>query len=72
MSEQIVVILNKTNIINLVTKPYHWHIQTLGIFDEINHVRIDNSEKIIYEKTFDDEFREVFKIKSYIKSEQDN
>jgi hypothetical protein len=39
---------------------------TLGIFDDINHVRIDNSKKVIYEKTFDDKFREVFKIKSYI------
>jgi hypothetical protein len=41
----------------------------LGVFDEINHVRIDNSEKVIYEKTFDTEFREIFKIESYITSE---
>jgi hypothetical protein len=66
LTEEIVVIVNKTNIINLITKPHHWHIRTLGIFDEINHVRIDNSKKIIYEKTFDNEFREIFKIKSYI------
>ena len=64
--EEIVVIVNKTNIINLTTEPYHWHLRTLGIFDEINHIRIDNTEKIIYEKTFSPEFREIFKIKSYI------
>ena len=72
LSEEIIVIVNKTNIINIQIKPYHWHIRTLGIFDEINHVRVDNSQKIIYDKTFDSEFREVFKIKSYIRSEQNN
>ena len=65
-SEEIVVIVNKTIIINIETKPYHWHVRPLGIFDEINHVRVDNSQKVIYDKTFDNEFREIFKIKSYI------
>jgi hypothetical protein len=64
--EEIVVIVNKTTTVNIQIKPYHWHITPLGIFDEINHVRVDNSEKVIYDKTFDNEFREIFKIKSYI------
>jgi hypothetical protein len=64
--ENIVVIVNKEKIINISVKPKHWHIRTLGVFDDINHIRIDNSQKVIYEKTFDDKFREVFKIKSYI------
>jgi len=68
-SEDIVIIVNKTRVINLTTKPYHWHIRPLGFFDEINHVRVDNSQKVIYDKTFDNEFREVFKNKSYIISE---
>jgi hypothetical protein len=68
-SEEIVVIVNKTTMVNIRTKPYHWHIRPLGIFDEINHVRVDNSQKVIYDKTFDSEFREIFKIKSYITSE---
>jgi len=68
-SEDIVIIVNKTRVINLTTKPYHWHIRPLGVFDEINHVRVDNSQKVIYDKTFDNEFREVFKNKSYIISE---
>jgi hypothetical protein len=68
-SEDIVIMVNKTRVINLTTKPYHWHIRPLGIFDEINHVRVDNSQKVIYDKTFDVQFREVFKNKSYIISE---
>jgi hypothetical protein len=64
--ENIVVIVNKEKIINISVKPKHWHIRTLGVFDDINHIRIDNSQKVIYEKTFDDNFRKVFKIKSYI------
>ena len=65
-SEEIVVIVNKTTMINIETKPYHWYVRPLGIFEEINHVRVDNSQKVIYDKTFDNEFREIFKIKSYI------
>jgi hypothetical protein len=71
-SEEIVIIVNKTKMVTIQTKPYHWHIRPLGVFNDINHVRIDNSEKVIYEKTFDNEFREIFKIKSYITSEENN
>jgi hypothetical protein len=70
-SEEIVVIVNKTKIVNIRTEPYHWHIRPLGIFDEINHVRVDNSQKVIYDINFNSEFREVFKIKSYIRDEKD-
>ena len=38
----------------------------LDIFNKITHVRVDNNNKIIYEISFDDEFREIFKNKSYI------
>jgi hypothetical protein len=64
--EEIVVMVNKTKVVNIQTEPYHWYIEPLGNFDAINHVRVDNSEKIIYEKEFNSEFREKFKIKSYI------
>jgi len=70
--EDIVVIVNKNNVINIKTKPGHWHIKPLGNFDEINHVRVDNSKKVIYDKTFNSEFRELFKIKSYIINEKNN
>jgi hypothetical protein len=65
-SEEIVVLVNKTKIISIQTNPYHWHVRPLGIFNEIDHVRVDNSQKVIFEKSFDNKFREVFKIKSYI------
>jgi hypothetical protein len=68
-SEEIIIIVNKTKTIKIQTKPYHWHIRPLGVFDDINYVRVDNSEKVIYEKTFDNEFRKIFKIESYIISE---
>ena len=71
-SEEIVIIVNKTTIVNIQTKPFHWYTRPLGIFDDINHVRIDNSKKVIYEKTFDNEYREIFKIKSYIIDEENN
>jgi hypothetical protein len=64
--EEITIIVNKKNIIHITTKPHHWYIKSLGVFDEIEHVRIDNSKKITHEKEFSKEFREIFKIKSYI------
>jgi len=70
--EEIVVIINKERLVRIQTKPRHWHIRPLGIFDDINHVRIDNSNKIIYQKTFDKEFRDVFKVKSYISVNEEN
>jgi hypothetical protein len=65
-SEEIVVIVNKKHIINLHTQFGRWQITCLGIFDEIDYVRVDNSDKIIYELSFDKEFREIFKLESYI------
>lgn len=64
--ENIVVIVNDKNIVRLNVSPRHWYIKPLGIFDEINYVRIDNSKKTLFEKHFDNEFRETFKKKSYI------
>ena len=72
VSEDIVIMINKEKVITVQTKPYHWHIKPLGIFNDINHVKIYNSEKVIYEKTFDSEFRKIFKTESYITSEKNN
>ncbi len=69
--EKLTVIVNKERVINLDVKPNHWYIRSLGIFDEINHVKIDNSVKIIFEKEFDQIEREIYKNKSFI-SEQNN
>ena len=65
-NEQIVVIVNENNIVNIQTIPYHWYIRPLGLFDDINSVRIDNSQKVIYEKKFNNESREILKINSYL------
>ena len=72
VNEEIVIMINKEKVITLQTKPYHWHTKPLGIFNDINHVKIYNSEKVIYEKTFDSEFRKIFKTESYISSEENN
>jgi hypothetical protein len=64
--ENIVVIVNDNKIVRLNVSPRHWYIKPLGIFDEINYVRIDNSKKTLFEKHFDNEFREMFKQKSFI------
>jgi hypothetical protein len=64
--EKIFVIVNEERVISIKVTPNHWHIRSLGVFDEITHVRIDNSDKIIYQKSFDNDFREIYKIKSYI------
>jgi hypothetical protein len=64
--ENIVVIVNDDRIVRLNVSPRHWYINRLGIFDEIDYVRIDNSKKTLFEKHFDNEFREIFKRKSFI------
>ena len=63
--ENIVVIVNN-EVVRFKALPNRWHIQRLGEFDEVNYVRIDNSDKCLYEKSFDDEFKKVFANKSYI------
>jgi hypothetical protein len=63
--EDIVVIVND-NVVRFKASPNQWHIRRLGLLDEVNYVRIDNSNKCLYEKSFDDEFKKVFANKSYI------
>jgi hypothetical protein len=65
-SENIVVIVNNNEIVRFNVEPKCWSIRPLGFFDEINYVRIDNTKNTLFEKYFDDEFREIFKGKSYI------
>ena len=61
IEEEVFVIVNKTNIVKIDVKPNMWYIRRLGIFDEINHLRIYNSDRVIYEKTFDLENRKIIK-----------
>lgn len=64
--EEIFIILNKSEIIKIDVKPSHWYLKRLGVFDKINHVRIDNSKTVIYEKTFDLKERDIMKENSNI------
>lgn len=65
-SEEITVIINKEKIVKIITKPGFWTTRILDLFNNITHVRVDNNNKVIYEISFDNEFREIFKNKSYI------
>ena len=72
INEEIFIIVNKEQLIKLNVISQHWHIMPLGIFDEINHIRIDDTDKIMYQKVFNDDFRDIFKIKSYITIGEEN
>ena len=63
--ENIVVIVND-KVVRFKALPNQWHIQRLGLLEDVNYVRIDNSNKCLYEKSFDDEFKKIFVNKSYI------
>jgi hypothetical protein len=39
--EEIVVIINKNTLIDFTVNPGYWYSKPLGVFDEINHIRID-------------------------------
>ena len=70
VNEKICVLVNNKNVTIINALPGHWHLRPLGVFDEIEHVRIDNSEKIIYEKSFNPQSREIFKRESYFINEE--
>jgi hypothetical protein len=59
------VIVND-KVVRFKALPNQWRIQPLGLLDDVNYVRIDNSDKCLYEKSFDDEFKRAFINKSYI------
>jgi hypothetical protein len=72
VNEELFIIVNKQTIIKMDINPKMWYTKKLGIFDEIDHIRIDNSKKVIYEKEFDSNFRNVFKTKSYVTANKKN
>ena len=72
VKEKICVLVNNKSVTILNALPGHWHLRPLGVFSEIEHVKIDNSEKIIYEKSFNAQTREIFKRESYLINEENN
>ena len=70
--ENIVVIINKESIFNIDIKAGYWVTRQLGDFNSISHIRIDNSEKILYNKILTEEFKETLKKTSYVSDGKDN
>ena len=65
-TERIVVIINRERTIQFQVQPKYWYIKEIGNFDGINHIRVDNDKKIIFELSFDDKLREIYKNQSHI------
>jgi len=70
--ENITVIINDERVLTLKLGEKHWMIRTLGGFDEVKNIRIDNGNEIIYKKEFDSIFKENLKKYSYIIDEKNN
>lgn len=70
--ENITVVVNDDRVLTLRVGEKHWMIRTLGGFDEIRNIRIDNGDKILYKKEFDSIFKENLKKHSYIINEKNN
>jgi hypothetical protein len=65
-TEEVLIIVNKNNVIHINVKPQHWHMRSLGLIDNITHVKMYNSTNVIYEKNFDEITRNSHKTHSYI------
>lgn len=72
-SEKITIIVNEKNVTTINVEPRHWYIKSLGDFETINSVRIDNSKHIMFETSFDANKRSKYKLESHIVyDEKDN
>jgi hypothetical protein len=72
IDEIITVIVNHEKVIEMKIEPNRWYIKKIHRLAEITHIRIDNSSKVIYEKFFDESFKKIFPIKSYITDAKNN
>jgi hypothetical protein len=70
--DDIVVIINKEKVLNIKVRPFHWSITPLGDFESVHHVRVDNSQKILFQQHFDQELREDYKVESYLGYREEN
>lgn len=70
--ERLLIVINKSKIVTGEMDVGYWNIFELGNFDDIFHVRIDNSKKILYEIEFDVHSREFLKKTSFITDEKNN
>jgi hypothetical protein len=72
IDEIITIIVNHEKVIEMKIEPNRWYIKKIHRLAEITHIRIDNSSKVIYEKFFDESFKKIFPIKSYITDAKNN
>jgi hypothetical protein len=70
--QEICVTINNKETYFFEIKKGYWRIILLGNYDRVNHVKIDDGVKIIYKKTFDSNFKEIFKANSFIRYEKNN
>jgi hypothetical protein len=66
------VTINQKEVYFFEIKKGFWRKQNLGNFDRVEHVKIDNGERILYNKSFDLTFKEQFKKISFIYYEKNN
>lgn len=71
-NEKITIIINDEVVKTIDVEPNFWYIKRIGNINEVKNVRIDNSTKILYNKEFTEDFKKLFKVKSYIKYEENN
>jgi hypothetical protein len=64
-TENIMIILNDNKVYEISSKPKNWNVLTLCKMDELKKIRVDNSNKILYQQVFSKESREVLKKHSY-------
>jgi len=69
---ELCVTINKTESFTFNFPKGYWWIKNLGDYDRVNHVRIDNGEKIVYKKDFDESFKKIFKNLSYMLDEKNS
>jgi hypothetical protein len=70
--KKISVTINQKEVYFFEIKKGFWRKQNLGNFDRVEHVKIDNGERILYNKSFDLTFKEQFKKISFIYYEKNN
>ena len=64
--DEVLVIVNRVNVININVKPQHWHIRSLGLLEDITHIKMYNPTNMIYENHFDDATRNLYRTHSYV------
>lgn len=72
-TDSIRIFINGNNLIKFHSEPNHWNTRPLCNFDDLESLLVVMNDKIVYDKTFTSERRELLRENSYIKiDEKDN